>query len=107
MNQPFLNVSQPLIPVIKSGARWRLPLFRSGLALMALDAALYVCALIRVQAVEPLDAKLRAAAWFFIIGSAVSLVALPLVLFGYGSKRIGLAAGCLLSLPFWYGLTLY
>jgi hypothetical protein len=107
MNQPVFNVPQPLIPKNRSGARWRLLLFHSGLALMMLDAALYVGALIRIQAEEPLDAKLSAAAWFFIIGSAVSLVAFPLALFGYGWKRIGLIAGCLLALPFWYGLTLY
>ena len=91
----------------QSVVRWRQPVFRSGLAFMAFDAALYLCGIVCLRVLEPLDAKLRAAAWFFIIGSACSLIAFTLILCGHGWRRIGLAAGCLLSLPFWYGLTLY
>ena len=74
------------MPLSDSGARWRLLLSRAGVALMTLDAALYLWAVLRVQEMEPLDAKLRTAAWFFVIGSAFSLGALILVLFGHGWK---------------------
>lgn len=87
--------------------RWRLLLFRLGFAFMVIELALYIFAIVLVSGIDPLNAKLKAAAWFFVIGSALSLIALVFSIFGYGRKRIGLAAVCFISLPFWYGLTLY
>lgn len=87
--------------------RWRPTLFRSALAFMAIDAMTYLCGVVVVNGLAPVDAKIRAGAWFFLIGSALSLLALTLSLFGYGWKRVGLALACLLALPFWYGFTLY
>jgi uncharacterized integral membrane protein len=88
-------------------ARWRLSLFRAGLVLMAIEFALYLCAVVSVQTIEPLGPKLKAAGWFFVIGSGLSLIVIILSMFGYGWKRIGLAVMCLLSVPFWFGFTLY
>jgi hypothetical protein len=81
--------------------------FRFGLGIMSFDAVLYLYALVRIQKLEPLNVKLHVAAWFFVIGSAMSLIALVLVAFGYGWKRLGLAIACMVSLLFWYGFTLY
>ncbi len=88
-------------------ARWRLRLFRSAIALMAIEFALYLSGVASVNIIEPVGAKLKAAAWFSVIGTVLSLIVLILSTFGYGWKRIGLAAMCLLSLPFWFGFTLY
>jgi len=51
--------------------------------------------------------QLSVAARFFIIGSAVSFLALILITFGYGWKRVPLALLCLISLPLWYVFTAY
>jgi RNA-directed DNA polymerase len=51
--------------------------------------------------------KIRAGAWFFLVGSALSLLALLMSMLGYGWKRVGLVTACLFTLPFWYGLTWY
>jgi|HubBroStandDraft_6_1064221.scaffolds.fasta_scaffold2599148_1 hypothetical protein len=88
-------------------ARWRLPLFRSALAFMAIDLTTYFCGVVVVNVLVAADAKIRAGAWFFLIGSALSLFTLILSMFGYGWQRVGLAFACLLALPFWYGFTLY
>jgi uncharacterized membrane protein YcfT len=88
-------------------ARRRLRLFRSGLALMAIEFAFYLSGIASVNVIQPVGAKLRAAAWFFVIGTLLSLIVLILSMFGSGWKRIGLAVICLLSFAFWYGLTLY
>jgi len=89
------------------GPRWRLLLFRLGFAFLVIEVALYISGIVLVNVIDPLNAKLRAAAWVFVIGSTLSLIALVLSMFGYGRKRIGLAAVCLVSFPFWYGFTLY
>ena len=91
----------------EAAACWRLLLFRSALAFMAIDLASYLGAVVFVNVSEPVDAKLRVAAWLFVIGSALSLIALILSVFGYGWKRVGLAVVSILSLPLWYGFTLY
>jgi uncharacterized membrane protein YcfT len=91
----------------KAVASWRLPLFRSGLALMAIEFGLYACGVIAVNVLEPLDAKLKTAAWLFAIGVLLSLIVLPLSLFGSGWKRLLLASVSMLSFLFWYGLTFY
>jgi uncharacterized integral membrane protein len=91
----------------KTVACWRLRLFRSGLVLAAIEFGLYLCGVACVRVIEPVDAKLRAAAWLFVIGLGLSLIALILSMFGSGWKRLGLAVMCVLSLSFWYGLTLY
>jgi uncharacterized membrane protein YcfT len=91
----------------ESIARWRPRLFRSGLALMAIAFALYLFGIASVNAIEPVSAKLRVAAWLFVIGTLLSLIVLTLSMFGSGWKRIGLAVMSLLSFAFWYGLTLY
>jgi hypothetical protein len=93
--------------VSEAVARWRLSLFRAGLVLMGIEFALYLCAVVSVQTIEPLDPKLKAASWFFLIGTGVSLIVLVLSAFGCGWKRVGPAAMSLLSLPFWFGFTLY
>jgi hypothetical protein len=87
--------------------RWRMLLFRFAIGLMAVASASYLCGIVVVNALESVDAKIRAGAWIFLIGSALSLLAFILSMFGYGLKRIGLGAVCLVSLPFWYGFTLY
>jgi hypothetical protein len=86
---------------------WRLLLFRLGFTFMVFELALYICGIVLISVIDPLNAKLKVAAWFFVIGSAVSLIALGFGMFGYGRKRLGLAAACVMSFPFWYGLTLY
>ena len=78
-----------------------------GLVLMASEFVLYLCAVVSVQTIEPLGPKLKAAGWFFLIGTGLSLIVLVLSAFGYGRKRIGLAIVSLLSLPFWFGFTMY
>ena len=93
--------------MIEAVARWRLRLFRSGLALMAIEFALYLTGVACVKVIEPVGAKLRVAAWLFVIGTVLSLIALTLSMFGSGWKRIGLTVTSLLSFAFWYGLTLY
>ena len=74
---------------------------------MVIELAFYICGLGLIRVIDPLNAKLKAAAWFFVIGSALSLIALVFSMFGRGLKRIGLSVVCLMSLPFWYGFTLY
>jgi uncharacterized membrane protein YcfT len=91
----------------ESVVRWRPRLFRSGLALMAIAFALYLFGIASVNVIEPVTAKLRVAAWLFVIGTLLSLIVLTLSMFGSGWKRIGLAVMSLLSFAFWYGLTLY
>jgi hypothetical protein len=88
-------------------AQWRLRLFRSGLALMAIEIGLYLCGIVVVNIVEPVGAKVKAAASLFVIGTALSLIVLTVSVFGSGWKRVALAVVCLLSFFFWYGLTLY
>jgi uncharacterized membrane protein YcfT len=88
-------------------ARYRPRLFRSGAALMALAFALYLSGVVSVNLIEPVGAKLRVAAWFFVIGTVLSMIVLTLSMFGSGWKRVGLAIMSLLSFAFWYGLTLY
>jgi hypothetical protein len=87
--------------------RWRPALFRFAIGFMAIDLAFYLCGVVFVNISQPVDEKIRAGAWLFLIGSVLSLIALLLSMFGHGWKRIGLAVVCLLSLPFWYGFTLY
>ena len=88
-------------------ARWRLTLFRSGLVVMAIEFGLYLCGVVSAQMIEPMGTKIRVGAWFFIVGIGLSLIALTLSMFGSGWRRLGLAAMSLVSLPFWYGMTLY
>ena len=88
-------------------ARWRLPVFRYAQAFVAIDVATYLCGVGVISVLESANAKIRAGAWLFLAGSALSLLALFMSMFGYGWKRIGLAIACLLTLPFWYGLTWY
>jgi hypothetical protein len=82
-------------------------LFRAGVVALILDASLYLYAWIHIPHLEPLSLQLSVAARFFIIGSAVSLLALVLITFGYGWKRVPLALMCLISLPLWYVFTAY
>ena len=82
-------------------------MFRSGLVLMAIAFALYLFGIASVNLIEPVSAKLRVAAWLFVIGTSLSLIVLTLSMFGSGWKRIGLAVLTLLSFAFWYGFTLY
>jgi uncharacterized membrane protein YcfT len=91
----------------ESVACWRPRLFRSGLALMAIAFALFLFGIASLNVIEPVTAKLRVAAWLFVIGTLLSLIVLTLSMFGSGWKRIGLAVTSLLSFAFWYGLTLY
>jgi hypothetical protein len=86
---------------------WRLRLFRSGLALMAIEIGLYLCGIVVVNIAEPVGSKLKTADWLFVVGTALSLIVLTLSVFGSGWKRVALAAVCLLSFFFWFGLTLY
>jgi hypothetical protein len=57
----------------ETAAHWRQRLLRSGLVLMAIEIGLYLCGIVVVKTVEPVGAKLKAAAWFFVIGTALSL----------------------------------
>jgi hypothetical protein len=54
-----------------------------------------------------LQAELAAGARFFLIGTLLNLLAILLVLFGRGWKRLPLVLLALLELPFFYGFTLY
>jgi hypothetical protein len=91
----------------ESVAHWRLRLFRSGVALMAIEIGLYLCGIVVVKIVEPVGAKLKVASWLFVIGTAFSVIVLMVSVFGSGWKRVVLAVLCMLSFFFWYGLTLY
>lgn len=91
----------------ESVARWRLPLFRCALTVAAIDVTTYVCGVVIVNLLGSVDTKIRAGAWFFLVGSVLSIIVLILSMFGYGWKRVGLAFACLLALPLWYGFTLY
>lgn len=87
-------------------AHWRLTLFRSGLIVVAIELGLYLGGVVFVQVIEPVGAKIRAGAWFFIVGTGLSFIVLTLSMFGYRWRRLGLAALSLVSLLFWYGMTL-
>jgi hypothetical protein len=93
--------------VSDSNGSVRTKVYRIGLTMLVLDAILYFCGVVSVQLIEPLNLKLKVAAWLFLIGSLISLLSIPFVLFGNGWKRFVFAAASLLSLPFWYGFTLY
>ena len=82
-------------------------MFRIGVTTLVLDACLYLYAWVHIQHLEPLSLQLSVAARFFVIGSAVSLLALILIAFGYGWKRAPLALICLIALPMWYVFTAY
>ena len=82
-------------------------LFGAGIAVLIFNAGLYIYAWVHLQHLEPLSLQLSAALRFFIVGSAVSLLALVLITFGYGWKRVPLALMCLISLPMWYVFTAY
>jgi hypothetical protein len=69
-------------------ARWRLLVFRAGLVLMAIEFALYLCAVLSVQIIEPLGPKLKTAGWFFVIGTGLSFIVLISSMFGYGWKSL-------------------
>ena len=86
---------------------WRLMLFRTAIAFVAIDVVTYLCGIVVITLVDSVDGKIRAGAWFFLIGSVFSLIALTLSFFGYGRRRVGVAFVCLLALPLWYGFTLY
>ena len=88
-------------------ARWRPRLFHYALAMLAIDIATYLGALAFIRTLGSAGVEIRAGAWFFLFGSAFSLLAFFLSIFGSGWKRVGLAAACLVTLPFWYGFTLY
>ena len=90
-----------------AGALWRLRLFRVGVVTLILDAGLYVYAWVHIQHLEPLSVQLSVAARFFLFGGAMSLLALVLIAFGYGWKRVPLILICLISLPLWYVFTAY
>jgi hypothetical protein len=81
--------------------------FRTGIATLVLDACLYFYAWVHIQHLEPLSLQLSVALRFFFVGSAVSLLALILIIFGYGWKRVPLALVCLVALPMWYVFTAY
>jgi hypothetical protein len=89
------------------GASWRLRLFKAGVATLLTDVALYLCALVRIPTLTPLDVELKAAAQYFVAGGCIALAAAILILFGYGWKRLPHIIACLLTLPLWYGFTLY
>ena len=55
---------------------------------MAIAFALYLFGIASVNAIEPVSAKLRVAAWLFVIGTLLSLIVLTLSMFGSGWKRI-------------------
>jgi hypothetical protein len=74
---------------------------------MSIDVALYVCGLIAVNVLGPADAKIRAGAWLFLIGSSLSILTLLLSFFGDVRQRVGLAVVSVIALPFWFGFTLY
>ena len=86
---------------------WRYRLFRTGRITLLISAGLYVLALFIVPQLKPLNAELRMGAEFFLAGSILNLLAFALILFGAGWKRLPLALAALLTLPFWYGFTLY
>jgi hypothetical protein len=93
MSEPFPN--------------FRNRLFDSGLILMTIECGIYLCGVAAVNLIEPVNTKLRMAAWLFVIGSSLSVIVLTLSAFGLGWKRLTLALASLLSIFFWYGLTLY
>jgi hypothetical protein len=88
-------------------AVWRMRLFGAGVVALMLNVGLYIYAWVYLQHLQPLSLQLSAALRFFIVGSAVSLLALVLITFGYGWKRVPLALMCLISLPMWYVFTAY
>jgi hypothetical protein len=47
---------------------------------MAIEIGLYLCGIV----VEPVGAKFKAAAWLFVIGTALSLIVLTVSVFGSG-----------------------
>jgi len=91
----------------EAAVHWRIRLYRSAFVFMAIDITTYICGVVIVNVLGSMDAKIRAGAWFFLIGSAMSLFALMMSMFGHGRRRVVLALMCLLALPFWYGFTLY
>jgi hypothetical protein len=86
---------------------WRQYLFKAGVAGIFIDIALFLAGIATVSTLATANAQIRAGAWFFLIGSCVSITASTLILFGYGWKRFLWALACLFTLPFWVGFTLY
>jgi uncharacterized membrane protein HdeD (DUF308 family) len=88
-------------------ADWRDRLFIAGYHVLFSTAAVWVIAAIAVNLAEPVDAKIRAGAWAFLIGSLLSIIAAVLIMFGRGWKQRWLVFIALIELPFWIGFTLY
>jgi len=86
---------------------WRYRLFTTGWITLVVSAGMYLVALTIVPQIKPLNAELHTGAEFFLLGSILNLLAFALILFGAGWKRLPIALAALLTLPFWYGLTLY
>ncbi len=86
-------------------------IFRMGWFALFGDIALYVLAMIHIRKIAEDTAKLantlHIAATYFVYGSLLALVALVLVLFGCGRKKLPASLAWVAMLPFWYGLTMY
>ena len=94
---------------MKVAARERI--FQAGYFATAGDVLLYVLALIHIRTITDDTSKLantlHIAATYFVYGSLLALVALVLVLFGCGLKKLPVSLACIAILPFWYGFALY
>ena len=89
-----------------TSADWRERLFIIGRYVLLSTVALWVIGSIAVNVIEPVDSKIRAGAWVFVIGSLMSVIAAVLIMFARGWQRLWVLLA-LIELPFWYGFTLY
>jgi len=71
------------------------------------EVVLYLCGVLLVNLPGTADEKMRRGAWFFLVGTALSILTLVMSFFGYGWKRVGFALASIAALPFWFGFTLY
>jgi hypothetical protein len=86
-------------------------IFRAGRFVLAGDILLYLFAVVHLRTIaidtSRLTNTLHVSALYFVLGSALSLIALLLIVYGRGSKKLPVSLACIATLPFWYGLTIY
>jgi uncharacterized membrane protein (UPF0136 family) len=88
-------------------ASWRTLLFRTGCGVLLLSGLFYVYAWTTVSSIKPLQRELEVGAHYFLIGSALNLVAFALMMFGHGWKRLPLGLVALIGVLAWNVFTLY
>ena len=77
------------------------------MGVLVFTVPLYLFANVKVQEAHPLQHELELGLKFFRLGAFLDVIAIVLLLFGTGWKRVLPVLGAFLSIFFWYGFTLY